>query len=268
MGTYTGSPWGTIRGKVDDVVGGVWKGINWCRVRVLPTQRGTIAKYRAWKDDPTYPFSFKQFNIRRLVTQVLGYIARSESNIVLWIRPVWDALVTKRGYTMTGVNAFVKRNAAILFASMTDENAEYDPATNTPDYEKMLVSDGDLEPVADIASAIYNPATGQLVLIWNSATFTNGSDQDIPNVIVTKKPLLEMEDEPNMTLWNWRPKLFTYPFLPAAHPTKRFIGNATINLPTGLTYSDLTLYLFFKDEVTGIGYSPSKAIAVTEFVGP
>ena len=260
MGTYTGSPWGTIRGKVDDVVGGVWKGINWCRVRVLPTQRGTIAKYRAWKDDPTYPFSFKQFNIRRLVTQVLGYIARSESNIVLWIRPVWDALVTKRGYTMTGVNAFVKRNAAILFASMTDENAEYDPATNTPDYLKMLVSDGDLEPVAAINTVAYDDATGTLDITWSPATFTNGSPDDILNVIIAKKPLLEMEDEPDKTLWNWRPKLFTYLFLPVPAAT-RADGTTSITLPTGLVDIDLIAYLFFRDEATGIGYSPSKGLA-------
>jgi len=260
MGKYTGSPWGTISGKVDDVVGGVWKGINWCRERVIPVQPGTITRYRRWKDDPTIPFSFKQFNLRRLVTQVLGYIARSESNIVVWIRPVWDALVTKRGWTMTGVNAFVKRNAAILHASMTDENAEYDPATNTPDYLKMLVSDGDLEPVAGINTAAYSDITGTLEITWDTTTYTNGAATDLLNVIAAKKPLLEMEDEPDMTLWNWYPNLFIYPFLPSVPAKTRADGTVTITLPTGLTDTDLTVYLFFKDEVTGIGYSPSKAL--------
>lgn len=264
MGTYTGSPWGHIRGKVDDAVGGVWKGIEWVRVRVFPTQPGTITRYRLWKDDPTTPFSFKQFNIRRLVTQVLGYIARFGSNLTVWIRPVWEALCDKRGWTMTGANAFIRRNAAILFASMENPAAEYKPtmpAINAPDLTKMLVSDGDLEPAAVLETAVYNPETGALGLHWSSATFTNGSPDDIVNVIVAKKPLLEMEDEPDMTLWNWAPKLFIYPFLPAppapAVPATRADEGVEVMLPTGLDAANLTAYLFFRDAEGHIGYSPS-----------
>lgn len=257
MGTYTGSPWGNIRGKIDDAVGGIWKGIDWVRVRVLPTQLGTITKYRLWKEDPTNPFSFKQFNIRRLVTQVLGYVARSNSNIVDWIRPIWDALVEKRGYTMTGTNAFVKRNAAILFASMTDENAEYEPTSNTPDLLEMLVSDGDLEPVASITTCAYDPLTGSVDVVFNSETFTNGQPTDSVCCIIMKKPLLQMEDEPDMTLWNWRPQLFAYIFIPADPPAERSDGSFTVALPKDLDPTQLTLYMFLHDDA--IGYSPSKS---------
>lgn len=253
MGTYTGSPWGNIRGKIDDAVGGIWKGIDWVRVRVNPTQLGTITKYRLWKDDPSEPFSFKQFNIRRLVTQVLGFVARSGSNTVDWIRPIWNTLVEKRGYTMTGTNAFVKRNAAILFASMDDDNAEYDPTTNKPDLLEMLVSDGDLEPVASITTVAYDPLTGNADIAFDSNTFTNGKATDTIQVIIMKKPLLQMEDEPDMTLWNWRPELFAYLFIPATGT--RTDGSVIVNLPIGIDDTKLIAYLFFHDEA--LGYSPS-----------
>lgn len=269
MGTYTGSPWGSIRGKVDDCVGGVWKGIKWVRVRVLPRQMGTITKYRLWKDDATQPFSFKQFNLRRLITQILGYIARFGSNLTDWIRPVWDELCTKRGWVMTGANAFIKRNAAVLNASLNNANMEYDPTTNTPDLTKMLVSDGDLEPAPDTPAltAVYDTITGNLVVAWDATTFTNGDANDACQVIVAKKPLLEMEDEPDMKLWNWAPKLFLYTFLPAppapAIWAKRGDNNLTVAIPAGLTASNLIAYLFFRDDPSLIGYSSSVGRQIT-----
>lgn len=260
MGKYTGSPWGSIRGKVDDAVGGVWKGIKWLRVRVLPAQPGTVVRYKAWKDDPTIPMSFKQFNLKRLITQVLGFIARFNPNLTDWIRPVWGDLVARRGWTMTGTNAFVKRNAAVLFASLPNQDQEYNPSTNAPDLTKLLVSDGDLEGVASISSAAYDDTTGDLDITWDASVNENGAADDILQVIVAKKPLLEMEDEPDMKLWNWYPNLHLYIFMATA--VIRSAGMATLSLPTELTDTDMTAYIFFRDDAGTIGYSPSKAKAL------
>lgn len=262
MGKYIGSPWGYIRGKLDDAVGGAWKGINWVRVRILPTQRGTLPKYRLFKDgllDPSQ-FSYPQFNIRRCVLQVLGYVARF--NITTWIRPVWEELVTKRGWVMTGTNAFVRRNAATFFSSML-RTAEYVVGLNEPDLLDLLVSDGDLEAPASITLASYNPVDGNMGITWDASTFTNGAADDVVQVIILKKPLLESVGRDG----TWYPALFAYPFIPAP-PSPAFPGtraDAAINfaLPAGLTAADLTAYLFFRDAEGTIGYSPSLALQVT-----
>lgn len=265
MGTYIGSPWGQIRGKVFDHVGGVWKGINWLRVRILPTQRGTLDLYRKLKDGLITPdqFSYPQMNIRRAVLQVLGYIARM--NLSLWIYPVWEALCTKRGWTMTGANAFVRRNAATLLNTM-DRDIEYDPTTNAPDLATILVSDGDLEAPAGITSATYNTATGAVVVIWDASTYTNGADDDVCNLVIVKKPILESVGRDG----TWYPSLFMYPIMAAPPPpgvaATRVDGTVTVTLPTGLSADDLTAYLFFRDDAGIIGYSASLGLQVTASV--
>lgn len=261
MGKYIGSPWGYIRGKLDDAVGGAWKGINWVRVRIEPTQRGTLDKYRLFKDgllDPSQ-FSYPQFNIRRCVLQVLGYVARF--NLTSWIRPVWEELVTKRGWTMTGTNAFVRRNAATFFSSML-RTAEYVVGLNEPDLEDLLVSDGDLEGTT-AGGATYVPGTGVLTVTWTASVFTNGAADDQAQVIVLKKPLLESVGRDG----TWYPALFAYPFIPAppspAFPAERSAGTVDVTLPTGLAAADLVAYVFFRDAAGTIGYSPSLARQVT-----
>lgn len=260
MGKYHGSPWGYILGKLFDTVGGSWKGVFWNRVRIFPTQRGTLDLYRQLKDgliDPSR-FSYPQMNIRRAVTQVLGYIARS--NLANWIYPIWETLVTKRGWTMTGSNAFVKRNANTLLNSMTNKGAEFDAAANTPDLEEMLVSDGDLEATT-AHTATYDPITGVLQMTWVPTTFTNGQPGDIAYAMVAKKPLMESVGRDG----SWYPALFMYgPYapLPPTPAVLRSNGTMAWTLPTGLTAADLTAYIFFHDDATDIGYSKSEAAFV------
>jgi len=261
MGKYHGSPWGIIMGALFDTVGGSWKGVLWNRVRIFPTQRGTLDLYRQLKDGLIAPerFSFPQMNIRRAITQVLGYIARS--NLSSWIYPVWEELVTKRGWTMTGANAFVKRNAANLLASMSNKTLEFDPSTNTPDLAEMLVSDGDLETGSGL-SATYDTATGDVVLSWAKVTYTNGESTDIAWVMVAKKPLLESIGRDG----TWYPQLFMYgphtTELPAPAAT-RDDETITYKIASGLDAADLTAYLFFRDTAEIIGNSPSKGFQTT-----
>lgn len=262
LGTYIGSPWGQIRGKVFDHVGGVWKGINWLRVRVEPVQRGTLDLYRKLKDGLIEPelFSYAQMNIRRAVLQVLGHIARM--NLSVWIYPIWERLVTKRGWTMTGTNAFVKRNAATLLNTM-DRDLEFLPATNAPDLAEMLVSDGDLEGPAEILTATYNTATGDLIVTWTPDTFTNGAEDDVCHLIVAKKPILESVGRDG----TWYPELYLYPLMATPPPpgvaAERTDGTVTAALPTGLDAADLTVFLFFRDDADVIGFSPSLGFQAT-----
>lgn len=267
MGIYMGSPWGQIRGKLFDTVGGVWKGINWCRNRVLPTQRGTLLKYRQLKDgilDP-WEFSYPQMNIRRVSLQVLGYIARlNEVNLII---PVWEALVKKRAWVMTGLNAFVKRSAANFYHSLTDTSLEYDPTDNPADNCQILMSDGDLEPVASITSCTYDDTTGDLVIVWDPAIFTNGDPDDKAFILALKDHAVGGLMESIGRDGTWYPGTYLYgtalPLPPPGVDIARAAGTMTIPLPTGLDPTLLTAYLFFRDEQGIIGYSKSKCCEVT-----
>lgn len=265
MGKYMGSPWGFIRGKIGDTVGGAWKGVDWCRVRILPTQRGTLDLYRQLKDGLIQPerFSYPQMNIRRCVTQILGYIARRHYSS--WCQPVWAELVAKRGWTMNALDAFVKRNASRLLNSMPDKAAEFDASTNAPDLSEMLMADGDLEPATldGAPASTYDPGTGAVTINFNGDVFENGDGTDVCQVVIAKKPLLESVGRDG----TWYPALFLYPHLPAPLPPAianvRSDEQVNITIPPGLTASDLTAYLFFRDYEGIIGYSPSIAVTLT-----
>lgn len=262
MGKYTGSPWGGIRGKLDDIVGGAWKGIKWCRVLVSPTQRGTLLLYKKMKagEIPPERFSFPQFNLRRCCLQILGWIATREGRLTNWMYPVWQDLCKRRNYRMTGVNLFTQRNAANFFASMNRE-IEFDPTTNTPDLKKILMSDGDLEETP-ILTAVYTTGTGDLVVTWDDKVFKNGLANDRAFVMVARKPLHDSIGE----FGNWEPALEIYgsvippePAVSIPRSTKAF----TLTIPTGLTVTDLTAYLLFRDALNIYGYSPSTSAVVT-----
>ena len=154
MAKYIASPFGDILGKWGDVIGGKWRGVYWMRKRVYPTQRGTLEMYHLLKEGLISPerFSFKQMNIRRLVLQVLGWIGKG--NMSGMITPVWTKLRRKRHLRMTGLNLFVRRNVATLWASLPNPEQEYDASTNKPDMTKILVSDGDLEAMQWLAPTI------------------------------------------------------------------------------------------------------------------
>lgn len=256
MAKYIGSPWGAMLGKLQDAVGGKWKGINWTRTHFLPTQRGTLQLYQQWKDGEPVVFSLKQFNFRRLSNSPLGYISRI--NLETFINVIWDKFVNQHQYKMTGSNAFMKANAANLFASMPHIDQEFDPTTNSPDLKVIKVSDGDLEPTSNIIAATYNTGTGVLGLTWNTTCYTNGQASDQAWIIALRKPILD-----SWGRWgNWMPALFMY------GPTQSSLSNrvnsgGSITLPTGLTAADLTAYLYFRDAAGLIGFSQSKSKQVT-----
>lgn len=257
MGTYIGSPWGFVRGKIGDAVGGVWKGIEWARVRVLPTQRGTLELMRQMKAGtiPAERFSWKQFNIRRLIFGPLGWIGKS--NMANLIYPVWESLCAKRKWALTGINAFVQRTAPALWVSLPSQDEEYDAVTNKPDMKEMLVSDGDLEDVAAITSVNYTAATGALIIAWDASVVKNGDATDVALFMVFHEPIIDA---------TWRPNGYLYgSAIPGVFPPitpVRGDATATMDLPTGLS-GPMTAYVFFRDSAHQIGYSPSKAMIVT-----
>lgn len=258
MAKYFGSPWGAIRGKVNGLVGMAWKGILTTRALVYPTQRGTLQNYRDMKGGiiPPEQFSFPQFNLRRCITQILIKIC--SDNMTGWIYPVWSPLTVSKGLKMSGMNLFVKRNDANLFASM-DRTLEYDPVTNTPDLKVLQMSEGELEPTQEITTAEYNTATGILNLAWDITCYGNGLPTDKTYCIIAKKPLLDSYGE----FGNWQAALTLFnigeigvrgePFMPIP-----------ITLPPGLDAADLTVYLFFFAVIENKNtWSPSLSIQVT-----
>lgn len=255
MGKYIGSPWGQILGKLDDVVGGKWKGINWNRVRVIPTNRGTLLKYRLFKegDLKSYQFSYPQMNVR-VIMKFLGYIGRL--NLTAWIIPIWQTYATKHNLKESGLNVFVRKNLATLLGTM-DRAAEYTVPANAPDLAEMLVSEGDLEPISVFTSAIYTTGTGVLALAWEKEVFGNGLLTDKVYAMIARKPILQGIGYTG----SWEPALHMYG--PIDTTKTRTDEAATVTLPAGLTAADLTAYLFCLDAAGTIGYGRSVAVQVT-----
>lgn len=257
MGVYMGSPWGFVRGKIGDQVGGVWKGIEWVRVRVLPTQRGTLELMRMLKQGLISPerFSWKQFNIRRLVFQVLGWIGRTNMSNLIY--PVWEELCSRRKWALTGINAFLARSAPYLWGSIPDQDAEYDAETNKPDMKEMLVSDGDLEPTPEVISAAYDPVLGTLLVTFSSDILKNGAEDDEAFLMVYAEPIVNSQ---------WRPNGYLYgnaiPIPPPGVYKRRDDGAIDTTLPKALDVV-MFAYVFFRDKAGQIGYSPSASLDVT-----
>lgn len=253
MSKYHASPWGDILGGLGDFVGGKWKGIYWTRKKVWPTQRGTLELYRLLKEGLISPerFSFKQMNIRRLIFSVLGWVGRT--NLSGLIYPVWENLCAKRGLQLTGINLFTRRNAAHLFNSMPEKNQEYDASTNTPDMREMLVSDGDLEPAPSVVACTYNSTTGKFLVQWDMACTKNGKSTDYAYVMAYCEPIIDDQWKPNGWMYG-KAELPTPPALPKSRGDS---GGMEIDLPTGLTATELVGYVFFRDKLGIIGFSPS-----------
>ncbi|MDI6841148.1 MAG: hypothetical protein QMD71_09960 [bacterium] len=252
MAKYIGSPWGYLRGKLNDAVGGVWKGIEWTRVRVLPRQRGTIDLWRRMMAGRIRPllFSYKQFNIRRLVFQLLGWLGRANLECLMY--PVWQRLCDLRKYKLTHINLFVLRNAPALWASIPNKDQIYS-ITNKPNMDFMLVSDGDLEPTPSITGCTYNPATGALTITWDATHVKNGTDTDLAYIMAYVEPVVDI---------SWRPEGYLYGTALTSVGT-RVAGTGTITIAAGLTPSAIHGYVFFRDAANLIGYSPSVAATAT-----
>lgn len=253
MAKYMGSPWGFLRGKLNDAVGGVWKGIEWTRVRVLPRQRGTLKKLRAMEDGRIRPevFSWKQFNIRRLAFQLLGWMGRK--NIGNLMYPVWQRLCDARKYKLTHINLFVKTSLPDLWDSIPDKGKKYDAATNKPDMNQVLISDGDLEPTSAISSCTYDPLTGVLTVNWDTTVTQNGAATDLVYLMAYVEPVVTA---------SWRPNGYLHGTALTDVAT-RTDGTGTLNLAIGLTAADVHAYVFFRDADDVIGYSPSLAVTAS-----
>jgi hypothetical protein len=263
MATYIGSPWGTMKGKLNGSVGGSYKGINWVRVLKDPTQKGTLELYRQYKETGLpVDFSFAQMNLRRVVTSPLGYIGRT--NLQTFIFPIWERLCKLLHWKMSGANALIKLNANRLLNSMPDKTTEFEPDTNSPDLKEIYVSDGDLEGTNSL-TAVYDTATGDLVLTWDTSIFKNGLATDYPWFVVFKKPIIDYGTDGD---GSWLPTLFMYgPWQaePPAVPAQRDDGTETWTLPDGLDADDLTAFIFFVDGAPPgtIGWSRSQSCQVT-----
>lgn len=254
MAKYTGSPFGTIRGKVSGSVGQVWKGIKYLREHTYPRQGGTITKFDAIERGCVRGIGFKvrQFNYQRCVLGVLGYMA--SQNLPNLIRPVWQELCDKLKYKITGTGLFIKKNARALWETFPNRDAEFS-YTNFPDMTHLQVSDGLLEPTQSIAASLAfcaMPAGVNYVTInWNTNTFRNGKSDDIAWLAVYKHPSVEefIRRVPRGILYTRN----------TGRP--RSAGTGSIRIPCH-SAGELTAFVFFSDACAN--YSPSVSSTVTQ----
>jgi len=233
-------------GKLGGVVGGKWKaGYYWLRGWVKPSQKGTVKDNQAYLGGTQRTMSYKQMNIRNVV-RALGYVGRM--NLVSWMDPIWQDYCNRHSLGLSGMNLFMKNNIAALFASMTNKAIIWNETSNKLNLLLLKCSKGDLEGTSEITTAVYTTGTGACVLTFPSTIFGNGLATDLVYAMVAKKAILDVT--------TWEPKLFVFP--PSRGNTKtRSDATVTLTLPAGLTATDLTAYVFFKDAAGSIGYSES-----------
>lgn len=214
MARYTGSPWGTIHGKLGNIIGFQWKGIHVAK-KYHSTPAFTGIAPTAVKD------------IFRIIQK---FVARHfASNI----QPIWEVIAKRSKLPVLGGNLLLKKSARVLYKST---NA----GIQDPDMTLFQVSNGKLEPSLAITGATYTPASGQLVVTWNTNVFTNGDASD-DAVLVLYRSAYTGHPEGNSWL--------------LGTGVTRGTGTATVwtqpNLPSG----DLTVFLYFWDGACH--YSPS-----------
>ena len=233
-------------GKLGGIVGGKWKGaFYWLRGWVKPSQKGTVKDNQAYLVGTQRTMSYKQMNIRNIV-RALGYVGRM--NLTTWMDLIWQDYCNRHTLALSGYNLFMKNNIAALFASMSSKTIIWNETSNKLNLLLMKVSKGDLEGATEITTAIYTTGTGALVLTFPSAVFGNGLATDLVYGMVAKKAILDTT--------TWEPKLFVFP--PTRGNTKtRTDATITLTLPAGLSATDLTAYLFFRDAAGTIGFSES-----------
>lgn len=253
MAKYTASPWGSLRGKLNGSVGGVWKGIEWARKLVLPRQLGTITNRNRSKESCIRGviYAAKQMNIRRAIFTALGILGKD--NLTTLIHPVWEWLCDKRKYKLTGINLFIKMNARRLWYSTwtgLGTGVTFD-SNNLPDYTQMLVSDGDLEPTQAVTGATYVGGTGLTTITWNTATYGNGVPGDNTWLAIYVRPTA-------VQIADYRPSGNLYV---KNTGQLRSVGTAVIAVPPNLAAANLTAFVFFND--TCANYSPSMSSTVS-----
>ncbi|NJK83478.1 MAG: hypothetical protein HC912_06295 [Saprospiraceae bacterium] len=140
---------GGLSGKIANVVGGAWKGINY--LRSLPV---SVANPRT---TPQVNQRNKLKTAVRLAKQILAG----------WIKPLWDRFAIEK----SGYNAWVSENIA---------NLDADGIVNTGD---AILSKGVMSAVE--GSGTYNATTGELEVDWPTALpDSQSSASDIPYLAV------------------------------------------------------------------------------------
>jgi len=191
MAKYTGSPWGEIRGKIGEAVGGTWKGINWVRLRVTPSNPRSEkqVKIRA---------SFAQaFDVARAARTGLHVFFAKKENITSW--NYISKLVTPQVYREGGPEEFTWSDLRFL------------PL-------------GSGQPLSGVTCS-YDKATGQVTASWDPAA---QGDID-PNMKVTLYVLPRLTafshliKDPNLIYPGWKS-----PSYPTRGVAKVYTGTATV----------------------------------------
>ena len=152
MATYTGSPFGTISGKLGHVIGSKWKGIR------------VITKYHSCAPHiGISPTAVKN------IFRILGKLGSRHFDKLT--NHIWNALATRSKLPVTGFNLLIKKSSRILFKSTVK-------GLQDPDITLLQVSDGNLEPSQCLIGASYTAATGQLVVTWATDVYRNGQHSD------------------------------------------------------------------------------------------
>lgn len=256
MGKYLASPWGEIRGKLGKSVGGKWKGIKVIRAWVIPKNPKTV----------------RQTNDRMAVLGTLGHIAKENLKTLIW--PIWEQICKKKRLQLTGSNLFVKVNARTLRNSIPDKNKPVGE-NNFPDYTKILISTGKLEPTSSISanlcsnqrkSASINQRPSVSInqrksasIKWNPDTYQNGTPDDEVYIALyqkpsSKKPFGKLTLITGATSQSCRVKDGSRRLQPA-NPKR---SDAEVIINHRLSTINCFIYLFFYNK--DIGYSPSKGV--------
>jgi hypothetical protein len=141
MGTINQSPFGSIKGAFGNLIGAIWKGRGYIKVRPASVS------------NPKTP---KQVRQRSRMSACVKLAKLIKSNI---IKPIWN----KKAGDISGFNFFVQKNV-LLFA--TDGTIA--------DYENFIFSVGDLPLPKNIVVENDVAGNGAIIITW-----TDNSGEDI-----------------------------------------------------------------------------------------
>lgn len=159
MGKYKKGILGYFRGKVGTVVGSIWKGINY--MKSLPDVSNS---------EPTPA----QLNARLKFAMVVGFFSR--------IKGVINIGYQKFNKGITPMNA---ANSYHLRSAVTGTSPNY-----TFDYDKVILSVGDLEEVIDLG--VTNAESGELVFTWKAnGPMEYGSATDLVSIVAYSESLFK-----------------------------------------------------------------------------
>lgn len=183
------------------------------------TKRGTFVNNYV---EPTQPNTPAQTVCRNRFT-VLRNIARDYNCEI--IRDIWTPEVARKSKKpLCGYSEFMHQN---LIAIGTP-----------PDYTKMRISVGRLEPTSKITSIDYDSMTGATTVSFASEIYRNGQNSD--------RVALFVHLETTHQSWHFTP--------PTA---QRIDSSITVSLPTGLPIGFLIFFVYLYRPGTPTLYSPS-----------